>query len=268
MSYLFTGRLRAHTCGGSVVPVANATLMVYRNPEGEDAGFVIRGHEDIRGREYTLMAQGRTDENGEFRIDFSRKTIFGHRGSAHVFAGEPFILDVCVRTAEGMPDDYDPETVQFSVGTVQATWREEGENQLGSWEDEISEADWSRVRSALDAWTIHGRVIRSGDRSPVQGVNVLAFDADLMQDDYLGSATTDADGHFRLDYPGSAFRQTSVRGADFERGGPELYFRIETADGQVIYKEDKSRGNKPDRADASNCFSVELSVEGAPPGTP
>lgn len=260
MSYIFTGRLRARTCGGSVVPVANATLMVYRKIDGEEAGFSIREHEEVRGREYTLISQGRTDENGDFRIDFREKTIYGHRGTTHRFAGEPFVLDAVVRRADGLPD-HDPEPVQFTVGTVSPAWQGAGEEHSARWEHEIPEAEWVRVRSALDAWRIHGRVIRADTKAPAEGVKVFAYDADVMQDDFLGSATTDRDGRFIIDYPGSAFRQTAVPGADFERGGPELYFRVESADGTVLLKEEKSRGNKPDRADASNCFSTELTVD-------
>jgi hypothetical protein len=259
MSYIFTGKLQARTCGGSVVPVANATLMVYRKIDGEDAGFSVREPEEVRGREYTLISQGRTDANGEFRINFGEKTIYGHRGTMHRYAGEPFMLDVLVRAADGNLPDHDPEPVQFTVGTVTPSW--EGEEHTARWEHEISEAEWLQVRSALDVWRIHGRVIRADTKAPAEGVTVFAYDADLVQDDFLGSATTDRQGRFVIDYPGSAFRQTAIRGADFERGGPELYFRVESADGTVLLKEEKSRGNKPDRADASNCFSTELTVD-------
>jgi hypothetical protein len=257
MSYMFTGRLHARTCGGTVIPIANARLMVYRKVDEEETGFTLRVGDAVREREYALISQGRTDESGEFRINFGEKTIYGHRGTTHPFAGEPFVLDVCVRAADVAIEGHDPETVQFTLGTITPLW--EGEAQTARWEYEIPEADWSRVREALDAWTIIGRVVRGG--SPAQGVTVFAYDADLLQDDFLGSATTDAEGRFRIDYSGDAFRQTAVPGAGYERGGPELYFRVEAADGTVLYKEEKSRGNKPDRADASNCFAAELNID-------
>jgi 5-hydroxyisourate hydrolase-like protein (transthyretin family) len=260
MSYMFSGRLHARTCGGSLAPVANATLMVYRKSDTEEPGFSVRQHEEIRDREYALIAQSRTDDQGEFRINFAEKTIFGHRGSTHPFSGEPFVLDVCVRAADVTIADHDPETVQFTLGVITPLW--EGEERTGRWEYEIPEADWSRVREALDVWTIIGRVVRGGN--PAAGLKVFAYDADLVQDDFLGSATTDAEGRFRIDYSGDHFRKTAVPGAGYERGGPELYFRVETADGTVLYKEEKSRGNKPDRADASNCFTAELNIDAVP----
>jgi 5-hydroxyisourate hydrolase-like protein (transthyretin family) len=264
MSYVFSGRLRTHTCDGSVVPVANATVMLYRPGDEAESGFALREHESVRDRSYAMFCQGRTNEQGEFRMNFTEKTIYGYRGSTHAYAGEPFVLDVYVRSADGSKLDHDPEPVQFTVGVVTPEWQDDGDGKSARWEHEISEAAWAQVREALDAWSIVGRVVRGDNKQPAAGLNVLAYDADLIKDDFLGSATTDADGRFRIDYPGSAFRQTPVRGAEFERGGPELYFRVETADGQLVLKEDKSRGNKPDRANATNCFSVELTVEGVP----
>jgi hypothetical protein len=260
MSYVFSGTLRARGCGGALVPVANATLMVYRAGDAEETAFSVRAHEQVREREYALVAQSRTDENGEFHINFGSKTVFGYRGSTHVYAGEPFVLDVCVRGGEAPIEGYDPETVQFTVGRVSPTW--EGEDRTARWSHEIPEAEWSRVREALDVWTIVGRVVRGG--TGAAGVTVFAYDADLVQDDFLGSTVTDGEGRFRIDYSGATFRQTAVPGAGYERGGPEVYFRIEAADGTVLYKEEKSRGNKPDRADVPNCFSVELTVDSVP----
>jgi 5-hydroxyisourate hydrolase-like protein (transthyretin family) len=261
MSYVFSGRLRTHSCDGSVVPVANATVMVYRLADEADSGFAIRDHDKVRDRSYAMFCQARTNEQGEFRMDFTEKTIYGYRGSTHVYAGEPFVVDVYVRSADGSKLDHDPEPVQFTVGRITPEWEDEGGSNAARWEHDIQEAEWAQVREALDAWSIVGRVVRGDNKQPAAGLKVSAYDADLIKDDFLGSATTDSDGRFRIDYAGSAFRQTPVRGAEFERGGPELYFKVETADGQVVLQEQKSRGNKPDRADASNCFSVELAVE-------
>jgi hypothetical protein len=257
MSYLFTGRLRAHACGGSVVPVADATLKLYRMSEKEERGFTVRTADDVRAHEYALMAQGRTDANGEFSIDITEKSIYGYRGSTHPYGGEPFILDVVSRGVEGIARGEDIEPVQYTIGVVEPTWNGSDGASVTRWEYDIARDEWANVRQALDTWSIIGRVT-GGDR--LGGLKVFAYDADVVQDDFLGDAVTDSEGRFRIDYPGAAFRKTVVPGADYERGGPELYFRVEEASGKVIYEEGKARGSRPDRANAGNCFQVELAI--------
>lgn len=259
MSYLFTGRLSAHSCGGSVVPVSDATLKLYRLAEQEERGFAVQTPEDVRGRDFGLFAQGRTDADGVFSIDLTEKSIFGHRGSTHPYGGAPFVLDVVSRGLEGIARGDDVEPVQYSIGVVAPDWIDAGGRREARWEHVISAEQWAQVRAALDTWTILGTV--SGRDGRLEGLKVLAYDADLIQDDFLGEAITDAQGRFRIDYPGSAFRQTVVPGADFERGGPELYFRIEDASGATVYQENKSRGSQADRADAGNCATVELRID-------
>jgi hypothetical protein len=260
MSYIFSGTLRAQSCGGEVHPLDNATLKLYR--QGREGGvddFAVRGHEELRDRDYLLFCQGRTDDNGEFRIDLGEKSVFGHRGSTHPYAGEAFTLEAIVRRLDGGELGHDPEPVQISLGTITLDWQQQGDDHTAQWDHTIPESEWSRVREALDAWSILGRVVRAGTGEGIDGLRVFAYDADFVKDDFLGTAETDSGGRFRINYSGSDFREPAG-----ERGGPELYFRVETADGQVVLKEAKSRGNQPDRADASNCFQVELAVDSVP----
>jgi hypothetical protein len=260
MSYLFSGRLRVYTCGGSLAPLTDATVKLYRRADDHPSDFAVHSEETVSARDYALVAQGRTDREGEFRIDIREKSVFGHRGSTHPYDGEPFVVDVVTRGAYGIPRGDDVDAVQFTVAAVSPEWGGSPGNHVFRWERDVPEAEWRAVRQALDFWTIVGRVVgaRAGG-----GLNVMAFDADLLQDDLLGTATTDAEGRFRIDYPGSAFRQTPVPGVSFERGGPEIYFRIEAEGGAVVYAEPKSRGNKQDRADAPNCFVVEIDIDAA-----
>jgi hypothetical protein len=221
MSYLFTGKLSAHSCGGSVVPVSDATLKLYRTAEQEERGFAVQTPEDVRSREIGHFAQGRTEPDGSFSMDLAAKSIFGHRGSTHPYGGGPFVIDVVSRGLEGIARGVDVEPVQYSIGVVTPSWSGAADRQEARWEHVISAEQWSQVRAALDTWSILGTVL-SGRDGPVQGLKVLAYDADLIQDDFLGEALTEAQGRFRIDYPGSAFRRTVVPGADFERGGPDL----------------------------------------------
>lgn len=266
MSYIFSGRLRARTGGGEAVPIADATVMLYRPREGEEDGFTIREPEEARGREYGLIALARTDERGEFRIDLGERSVFGHRGSTHGYAGEPFVVDVYCRGVDGVTAiDAGIEPVQFSLGTVAPAWEPgDGDVRHARWEYDIPAEQWAQVRSALDAWTIEGRVLQDDSKLPLAGLKVYAYDADPVQDDFLGSAVTDEQGYFRINYPGRLFRRTSLPRAQYERGGPEVYFRVESPDGLVVYDEPRSRGREPDRANVSNFFSTELSIDFVP----
>jgi hypothetical protein len=99
--------------------------------------------------------------------------------------------------------------------------------------------------------------------TPLSGVQVTAYDADWIQDDCLGSATTDDEGKFRIDYAQADFLQTPLSPIiNYEQGGPDLYFTVESPTGQILLKEPKTQGNSPERIDAGHCTYVELAVEG------
>jgi len=73
-------------------------------------------------------------------------------------------------------------------------------------------------------WVIHGRVSFAASGQPCAGVRVSAMDADLVYDDPLGDATTDADGRYRIEYSTAHFRTF------FERA-PDVYVVVHDADG-------------------------------------
>jgi hypothetical protein len=257
MSYVLNGRLQARCSERVVEPIANETVFLYWAPEGEASGFTVRSLEDARGREYLLLAQGRTDAHGNFRIEVTPDTLLGHRGSRREYSGGPVEVEVLYR---GRGSEREP--VQFSLGTVAPPWQESGGDRSARLEREISAQEIAAVRSELDIWTVHG-TLRLSDGSSTSGYAVFAFDADVAQDDFLGSAPVAEDGTFRIDYPGSRFRPEPRGGIDFERGGPELYFKVRAPNGQTIFEEPRSRGNQPDRRRSPNWATADLSVDPA-----
>lgn len=273
MSYILRGRLRGYVSPDLLEPLSDVTVKLYRVREDQDAAalagadpkhtFAILTGEQVREKDYAFFAQTRANEEGEFTIDLSSKTIYGHRGATHVYSGETFELDVYCATAHGYRPEDGREPVQFTTAVLQPDWQQEGEDQIAYFEYDISQRFWCEVRSALDVWVITGRVTRCGSDEALAGVTVHAFDADLVQDDDLGSAVTDADGRFRIDFMGADFRDTAVRGVSYEAGGPDLYFRIDGSDGRVLLGEKKDRGSQPDRENVGNCFHANLCVEEA-----
>ena len=96
---------------------------------------------------------------------------------------------------------------------------------------------------------------------PLSGVRVKAYDVDLIQDDYLGDAITDATGHFKIYYTEADFSKTIFNWLNVEwPAGPDLYFRVEQLGGVVLLQEPRAKGHTPGRANASNCTCVTLCV--------
>jgi len=74
---------------------------------------------------------------------------------------------------------------------------------------------------------VTGNVVERESRRPLPDLIVRAYDKDLLFDDLLGDATTDAAGRFEIRYAGSDFQEL------FERR-PDIYFKILDAAGRQV----------------------------------
>ena len=131
----------------------------------------------------------------------------------------------------------------------------------------ISESIWCEIKRAADAWTIVGKVTTCEGNIPLSGVEVTAFDVDFTQHDTLGNGLTNTNGVFRVDYPGSVFREGTFLNIELF-GGPDAYFSIDDQDGNSLLIESPSRGRNSDRKNIGPCFCVNLCADVAvvPPG--
>ncbi len=83
-----------------------------------------------------------------------------------------------------------------------------------------------------------GTVVEEGSGRPLQGLQVRALDKDLLFDDKLGAAITDAAGKFRIDYGSINF--------GLLESSPELYVRVFDATGKkLLYTSVKSIRKDP-----------------------
>src|SRR5262249_47054611 len=104
------------------------------------------------------------------------------------------------------------------------------------------------------------------------GAVVRAFDVDWVQDDALGSATTDASGRFRIDYTSADFQLTPFSPLiNLEWvAGPDVYFTA-TLGSTTLLQEARSAGRAPGRQNVGPCFCVRLCTDkviGTPEQTP
>jgi hypothetical protein len=102
-------------------------------------------------------------------------------------------------------------------------------------------------------FTISGRVIDRTTHKPVAGVRVEAWDKDLIHNDLVGSAVSDAEGAFRIDFDESYFKELF-----FDRE-PDLFFRV-FADTQVLYSTEDSAVWKP--ADGQKDLLIAVQPDG------
>ena len=212
MPYIFKGRLCGLICPECPEALSDVTVRLYRHREAQDVvalavaqpkdTFAILTEDAVKAKASALIAETQTAADGSFTFEL---------GGRDKYSGGAFEVDVYCGTVPHLkPGPRPPKPLQFSITTLQPMWR--GSQEAGfiaAWEYCIPYRYWCGVRSRFDAWTICGRVTTCDEKAlAVTGVKVRAFDVDWWQDDELGSAITDGDGKFRIDYLTADFRVT------------------------------------------------------------
>ena len=86
-----------------------------------------------------------------------------------------------------------------------------------------------------------GTIVEEESGKPIAGLQVRAFDKDLIFHDKLGVAITDAAGNFRIEYSQLDF--SSILGTETS---PELFIRIFDASGKkLLYTSEKAIRSHP-----------------------
>ena len=274
MAYNFKGKLLAAICPDCVEVVSNVTIRLYRLRDDQNSAalataeakdtFSVLTDEQVNAKSKYLIAETKTDDEGRYSFTL---------GEEQKYEGEPFEIDVYIEKAPHQKDsDKKPEPIQFTITTLQPQWKKTPKGYMAQWNYTIPSRFWCYIRAKLGAWVICGYVYdcRTKPPTPIGGVKVIAFDRDWLQDDELGSAFTDSNGKFRIDYTISDFEKTPFTPIiNVEcTPGPDVYFRIEAYDGTPLLEEPNSRGRDADRENVGPCFCVKLCVEEpvGPPG--
>ena len=96
-----------------------------------------------------------------------------------------------------------------------------------------------------------GIIVEEESGKPLAGLQVGAFDKDLLYDDKLGVAITDAAGAFRINYSEMDFG--SIFGTET---APDLYIRIKDATGKKLLYTSKNAIRKD--AQVEERFDVKI----------
>lgn len=263
MSYILRGNLYGYICRECPRPLWGVIVRLYA-PEKDD--LIERVAADprftaleatekaVKARAGRLLAEARVAEDGSFEVRFDPKSKYDG-GPVEVDLRMEGVSNLLEGTAQMRPR-------QIHLTTLQPAWREQQRERVAFWQYYLPARLWCLILSWFDVWVICGRVTVCGTDREVPGVLVEARDVDWLQQDFLGSATTDATGRFVIYYPGSAFRKGTW--TDIELiGGPDLYFTVKLGS-LVLLDEPPSRGRQPDRENVGNCFCVELCVKEVP----
>ncbi|HRW07876.1 MAG TPA: carboxypeptidase-like regulatory domain-containing protein [Caldilineaceae bacterium] len=266
MIYRFYGQFQGELAPNFVEVLSGVTVRLYRyrgtkyitslSVMDPMETMKILDREAISGKSSAFLGEAITDDKGNFAL------ILDEASDYH---GEAFDVDLLIPDVPGRTDPQPRGSIQLALTTMKPRWAATEDGHSATWSYTIPAAMWCDLRAHFDAWSICGRVIANEGQLPLPGVTVTAFDADWIQDDCLGSAITDDEGNFRIDFARNDFLRTPLSPLiNYEDGGPDLYFLVESPAGEPLLKEEKAQGHRPGRVDADNCSYVELVADGAP----
>ena len=276
--HVIKGNLKGFLCKDCSEPVFPAKVQLYLPWQEKQVlanvvadtkeTFRLVSEKEAKQREKLLLAQTETDAEGNFRIEVDSK----HAGSAFDIdfkcANVPRVL---LGGIKGEPRPPQPPQ-QFHLTTIPPRWsmqkqagnQQEAVEMLFKWEYIIPARWWCYIRGHFfDTWTICGQLRNCQTGQPIARATVEAWDADLISDDLLGSATTDVNGHFRIDYSSADFRRNAFPlnletdpGIPFFSSGPDVYFKA-TLGGVTLLNEGKANR----RNNVGYCLCVDLCTE-------
>ncbi|QSW90394.1 hypothetical protein J0383_06160 [Flavobacterium endoglycinae] len=265
MRNIFKGSLKGYVCEDCREEISEVEILIYHpykrtntaaqaaTNEKDDFRFVSK--DEIKQRAELLVYKAKTDAKGNFAIEIDER-----------YLDASFDVDfVCGSVPPKHPKPKKNEIVQLHIATISI--REElakqAKDQNYRWEYAIAYKWWCYIRGHFfDAWTICGHLMNCRTNTPIANAKVTAMDADFLTDDNLGTATTDSNGHFRIDYTSADFKKTFLSPwinvetdpnfLSFQ-SGPDVYFKAELAGTQLI---DETKANA--RKNVGYCLCVNL----------
>jgi hypothetical protein len=264
MKYIFKGNLCGFLCEECNEPFSEMEVLLYLPWRKESVTettvadvkdtFRLVSKEEAASRKNLLIATAKTDAFGNFVFELDEK-----------YSKTAFDIDFVCGTVPRVPPKPRKEPLQFHLTTIYPQWRNsnESESVFYKWEYCLSSKWWCYIRGYyFDAWVICGHLRNCETGKPIANASVTAWDADFLTDDNLGTALTDASGHFRIDYTSIQFKQTFIPWLNVEtdpgpglnfQSGPDVYFKAELG-GVLLIDEKKADCRK----NVGYCLCVNL----------
>ena len=265
MTYQFDLALCGHLCDECSEPLALAEVWLVQPRQVENSlvravedpktSFEFLSSEAAETLKSQILAWGRSDADGKLSLELADER----------YQGGPFEVVLTFTSVPHQKRQEGRRSVHVHLTTLQPRWQQGNDQSFSAgWRYCLPVRQWCAIRARFGAWVICGKVLDEASGQGLAGLEVEAFDTDIIQDDALGrSAPTGADGHFRIDYATEDFQRTPFSPLiNFEIfPGPDLYFRVSAAGG-VLLNEDRVLGRSPARANARPCTCITLKVPG------
>jgi hypothetical protein len=279
MKYIIKGNLCGLLCEECTEPIYPAVVLLYLPSQKDNVientvantkdTFRLVTEEEKKSRTKLLIAKTETDEKGNFEFSVDEK-----------YAKTAFDIDFeCGTVPRTPPKPPRRNPLQFHLTTFYPNWaiNQKAESYYYRWDYCLPSKWWCQIRGFyFDAWVICGHLYVCGTKTPIPGVKVTAWDADFLTDDNLGSAVTDANGHFRIDYTSLDFKRTFLSpliNVETDPGlpltfqsGPDVYFKYEYNGAPIQGETSADRRNN-----VGYCLCVKLCLKEIvvpPPGVP
>lgn len=272
-TYQYSAHFAGRICEECFEHFSSIDVTIYRSKEEKcpdrpniKKAFKQMSEDEFKAMHTNLLAEGETDDAGKVEISIDpEKTDY---------RGECIEVVITFKYLAGNDKKLErPEHFRIAFYTPQWDQTENGYVHYGDFV--LPTNLWCEYLRKHEIWVVCGQVTTCAKPvSPVGNVTVKAYDVDWIQDDHLGSASTDTNGWFFIYYDRSKFTRTPFSPfINIEwTGGPDVYFKVEGVDTDgntvILLDEPPSRGRKPDRENVSNCFCVKLCVELVPQPNP
>jgi hypothetical protein len=266
MKYIIKGNLCGYLCEECTEPLSGIEVLLYL-PWQKDRilvtalanakeTFRLVSKDEAKDRKKLLVATAKTDAEGNYEFVLDDK-----------FANTAFDIDFsCGTVPRGPKKPPRKEPVQFHITTIYPQWRIDEKQKFSYylWQYCVPYKWWCHIRGYyFDAWVICGILTQCETGAPIPNAKVTAWDADFLTDDNLGSDTTDASGHFRIDYSSIKFKQTFLSpwiNVETDPGlpltfqsGPDVYFKASIGSLALINETKANRRNN-----VGYCLCVKL----------